>query len=89
MLPVEALVQLYLSLRQVSQPLHLLPLNLVQLGSNPVAEELQLLGYCSITDFINLDLNEFFWETFSYSETHKTVEKEETIRQSYAYLLLL
>ena len=60
MLPVEALVQLYLSLRQVSQPLHLLPLYLVQLGSDPVTEELELLGYCSITDFINLELIEFF-----------------------------
>ena len=54
MLFVDALFPLELFLGQVPQPLELLALDLVQLGPDPVAEVLQLLGDGAVPDLVHL-----------------------------------
>ena len=54
MLLVYSLISLELLLGQGPEPLQLLPLDLVQLGANSVAEVLQLLRNCSVSYVLRL-----------------------------------
>ena len=55
MLAINPIAELVLLLGQVPQPLHLLPLHLVQLGPDVVAEELELPRDCPVLDLFRLN----------------------------------
>jgi hypothetical protein len=55
--------------RTVPEPLQLLPLDLVQLGPDVMAEELQLLRYCPVPDLLRLQTEHKGYINAIYSRT--------------------